>query len=43
MHVVTDCVATTDEAVHVASLANLELVTAGGRTAGQLLAELGQP
>ena len=43
VHVVTDCVATTDEAVHEASLANLELVTAGGRTAEQVLAELGRP
>lgn len=35
VHVVTDCVASTDDATHQASLANLELVTAGGLTAEQ--------
>jgi len=33
VHVVSDCVAAADEATHAASLANLELATAGGLTA----------
>jgi nicotinamidase-related amidase len=37
VHVVSDCVAAADEEVHQASLANLELVTAGSRTAAQVL------
>lgn len=41
VHVVSDCVTTTDDAVHLASLANLELVTAGNRSAEQLLRQLG--
>jgi len=39
-HVVSDCVAAAEEQVHAASLANLELTTAGNRTAEQVLAEL---
>lgn len=38
VHVVSDCVAAADDGVHQASLANLELTTAGNRTARQLLA-----
>ncbi|HSK26897.1 MAG TPA: cysteine hydrolase [Jiangellales bacterium] len=41
VHVVSDCVATVDEAVHAASLANLDLVTAGCWTAADVLAALG--
>lgn len=37
VHTVSDCVAAADEAVHAASLANLELATAGCRTAAQAL------
>jgi nicotinamidase-related amidase len=37
VHVVSDCVAAADEEVHQASLANLELVTAGSLTAAQVL------
>ncbi len=40
VHVVSDCVAAADEGVHQASLANLELATAGSRTADQILREL---
>ena len=42
VHVVSDCVAAGDEDVHRASLANLELATAGCLTAEQALAELGR-
>ncbi|MGW5794836.1 cysteine hydrolase [Saccharopolyspora sp. NPDC003752] len=41
VHVVRDCVAAADEAVHAASLANLDLATAGCRTAEEALALLG--
>ncbi|MFI0463312.1 MULTISPECIES: cysteine hydrolase [Saccharopolyspora] len=41
VHVVRDCVAAADEAVHAASLANLDLATAGGLTAEEALALLG--
>ncbi|MCI2420665.1 cysteine hydrolase [Saccharopolyspora sp. K220] len=37
VHVVSDCVAAADEAVHAASLANLDLATAGCVTAEQAL------
>lgn len=37
-HVISDCVAAADETMHAASLANLELATAGCRTADQVLA-----
>jgi nicotinamidase-related amidase len=40
VHVVTDCVTAADEATHLASLANLELATAGGVTAEEALAQL---
>ncbi len=40
VHVVSDCVAAADEGVHQASLANLQLATAGSRTADQILREL---
>lgn len=40
VHVITDCVTSTDDGTHHASLANLELVTAGGLTAGQSLHQL---
>lgn len=40
VHVITDCVTSTDDATHQASLANLELVTAGGLTAEQSLRQL---
>ena len=40
VHVVSDCVAAADEATHLASLANLELATAGCVDAEQLLAQL---
>lgn len=40
VHVVSDCVTAADDAVHQASLANLELATAGCLTAEQVLAEL---
>jgi biuret amidohydrolase len=38
VHPVTDCVAAGDDATHAAALANLDLVTAGGLTAAQVLA-----
>jgi nicotinamidase-related amidase len=41
VHVVSDCVAAADEGAHAASLANLELVTAGSLTAGEVSARLG--
>jgi biuret amidohydrolase len=41
VHPVTDCVAAGDDATHAAALANLELVTAGGLTAAQVLALIG--
>ncbi|GAB1510870.1 cysteine hydrolase family protein [Actinophytocola sp. KF-1] len=41
VHVVSDCVTAADEAVHTASLANLELTTAGCVTAAEALALLG--
>ncbi|GAA2795536.1 cysteine hydrolase [Saccharopolyspora taberi] len=37
VHVVSDCATAADEAAHHASLANLELTTAGCRTASELL------
>ncbi|MEU6270658.1 cysteine hydrolase [Saccharopolyspora shandongensis] len=40
-HVVRDCVAAADEAVHAASLANLDLASAGCLTAEEALALLG--
>ncbi|PXY33217.1 cysteine hydrolase [Prauserella coralliicola] len=40
VHVVSDCVAAADEAVHTASLANLELTTAGSLTADEALERL---
>jgi nicotinamidase-related amidase len=40
VHVVSDCVAAADEATHQASLANLELATAGCLPAEQALARL---
>ena len=40
VHVVTDCVAAADEATHRASLANMELATAGGMTAEEALTQL---
>jgi len=42
VHVVSDCVAAGEEKVHAASLDNLNLVTAGSLTAGEVLALLGQ-
>jgi nicotinamidase-related amidase len=36
-YVISDCVAAADETIHAASLANLELATAGCRTADQVL------
>jgi nicotinamidase-related amidase len=42
VHVVSDCVAAADEATHAASLANLELATAGGVTAAEALAQLSE-
>lgn len=41
VHVVSDCVAAADEATHAASLANLELTTAGCLTAAEALIRLG--
>ncbi|SHF05894.1 cysteine hydrolase [Streptoalloteichus hindustanus] len=41
VHVVSDCVTAADEAVHAASLANLELTTAGCLSAEEVLARLG--
>lgn len=38
VHVISDCVTAADEAVHAASLANLELTTAGSLTAKEALA-----
>ncbi len=43
VHVVSDCVTAGDDSTHRASLANLELTTAGSRTAAELLAELTRP
>lgn len=40
VHTITDCVAATAETVHANSLANLELTTAGGLTAQQVLGQL---
>ncbi|MEU6644498.1 cysteine hydrolase [Saccharomonospora sp. NPDC046836] len=40
VHVVSDCVTAADDAVHAASLANLELTTAGSLTAQEVLARL---
>ncbi|ROP42528.1 cysteine hydrolase [Saccharothrix texasensis] len=40
VHVVSDCVTAADDAAHTASLANLELTTAGCLTAGEALARL---
>ncbi len=40
VHVVSDCVAAAEEEVHAASLANLDLATAGCRTADEVLAKL---
>ena len=40
VYVVSDCVAAADERVHEASLANLELATAGCLPAGQALAQI---
>jgi len=37
VHPVADCVTAADEAVHRASLANLDLATAGCRTAGEIM------
>ncbi len=42
VHPVSDCVMTATEEAHRASLANLDLVTAGCRTAAQILALLSQ-
>lgn len=41
VHPVSDCVAAATEQAHLASLPNLDLTTAGCRTAAQVLAELG--
>ncbi|HEX3778104.1 MAG TPA: cysteine hydrolase [Pseudonocardiaceae bacterium] len=41
-YVVSDCVAAATEVVHAASLANLDLATAGCRSAQQIIAELGE-
>ena len=43
VHVISDCVAAADDAAQQASLANLELATAGSLLAQQVLAELGAP
>lgn len=40
VHVVSDCVAAADDATHQASLANLELTTAGSLSADEALAQL---
>lgn len=40
VHVVSDCVTAADDAVHAASLANLELATAGCLTAEEVVARL---
>ncbi|HEX4257054.1 MAG TPA: cysteine hydrolase [Streptosporangiaceae bacterium] len=40
VYVVSDCVTAADETIHAASLANLELTTAGCVTAGQALTKL---
>ena len=37
VYVVSDCVAAADQAIHAASLANLELATAGCLTAGDAM------
>lgn len=42
VHVVSDCVTAADEATHHASLANLELTTAGSVTAEEALAQLSE-
>jgi nicotinamidase-related amidase len=42
VHVISDCVAAADEATHQASLANLELTTAGSLSAEQALSQLAQ-
>ncbi|QGK70620.1 isochorismatase family protein [Allosaccharopolyspora coralli] len=39
-HVISDCVTTTDETTHQASLSNLDMTTAGCRTAADTLAGL---
>jgi nicotinamidase-related amidase len=41
VHTVSDCVTAATDAVHTASLANLDLTTAGCLTAKQLLRMLG--
>ena len=41
VHVVTDCVTAADDTAHQASLANLELATAGGLAAADALRRLG--
>lgn len=41
VHPVSDCVAAASDAVHLASLANLELTTAGCLTAAQVLDQVG--
>ena len=41
VHVITDCVTAADDATHQASLANLELVTAGGLAAEDSLRRFG--
>lgn len=40
VHVVSDCVAAGDDGVHQASLANLEMTTAGSLSADQVLSQL---
>lgn len=40
VHVISNCVAAADDSAHAASLANLDLATAGCRTFEQVLAEL---
>jgi nicotinamidase-related amidase len=42
VHVISDCVTAADEATHQASLANLELATAGSMTAEEALAQLSE-
>ncbi|SDJ15112.1 Nicotinamidase-related amidase [Actinokineospora alba] len=41
VHVISDCVTAATEEAHLASLANLDLATAGGLTAAEALAMLG--
>jgi nicotinamidase-related amidase len=43
VHVISDCVTAADEATHAASLANLELTTAGSLTAEDAIARLRTP